>query len=96
MYDRDFNLVWSGDVYDSGKFLSGAWYPGTYYVEASGYPGFTGLAGCAFYDSRPCPVAGQDPASVLPTPIVLSRGEIRPDIDFRLDADSIFRSGFDS
>jgi len=95
VYDSAFNLVWSRDVDESGTYLSGAWYPGIYYIKARGYPGSHEFEGCAFYDARPCPAAGQNPADVMPTPIVLGAGEIRSGIDFRLDANQIFRSGFD-
>lgn len=92
VYDSQFNVVWDGGTDESGAFQSGAWYPGTYYVKAKG---FAGPAGCAFYDGRPCPISGQDPASVLPTPITLGAGEIRTGVDFRLDGETVFRSGFE-
>lgn len=91
VYDSNFKLVWEL-MFNNSSYMSGAWYPGTYYVKAMGY---AGAPDCAFYDGRPCPVGDQDPASVLPTPITLGAGEIRTGIDFRLDGNTIFRSGFE-
>jgi hypothetical protein len=48
-----------------------------------------------FYENVPCPPSGIDPGSVMPTPIALSLGEVRRDIDFPLDLETIFRGGFD-
>lgn len=97
VYDSDFNIVWSKGVTDedSGHYTSGAWYPGTYYVRAYGYPGYAGLGGCAFYDARPCPTGDQAPASVMPTPITIGAGEIHSGINFHLDGDTIFRVDFE-
>jgi hypothetical protein len=94
VYDSDFNLVWTPSGTDeSGSYMSATWYPGTYYVKAT-----TGLgsSACAFYDARPCPAENQDPATVMPTPLLVGPGEIRDGIDFHLDADTVFRNGFDS
>lgn len=98
VYDSDFNVVWSTEIaeWESGSYTSGAWYPGTYYVQALGYPGYAGLDGCAFYDARPCPTGDQDPASVAPTPITIEAGQIRSGIDFHLDSNTIFRTGFET
>lgn len=93
IYDQDFSVVWSGEANASGAYASGAWHPGTYYVKAGGYMG--AVFGCAFYDARPCPADSQNPAVVMPTPITMGAGEIRSGVDFHLDADTIFHSGFD-
>lgn len=95
LYDSTFNLVWSGDLDSSGSYASGAWYPGTYYVKAEGYAGYAGYDGCAFYDARPCPADGQDPAIVAPTPITIGAGEVRTGIDFHLLGNLLFVNGFD-
>lgn len=93
MYDENFNIVWEGNVDSTnGSYLSGAWFPGTYYLKAKGSGASTD---CAFYQGRPCPIGEQTPASVRPTAIVLGGGEIRRNIDFRLDAEVIFRNSFD-
>lgn len=93
VYDADFNLVWRR-FSDDSTYLTGAWYPGTYYVKAETSDDF-GARWCSFYDAKPCPAGDQDPAAVMPTPIRLSAGEIRRGIDFRLGGDAIFRNGFD-
>lgn len=93
VYDQDFNLVWSG-IFE-GPYSSRAWLPGTYYVQAIAYGDGLTPTGCAFYEGRPCPADGEDPASVVPTPITAGAGEIRDGIDFRLNGDSVFRDGFE-
>jgi hypothetical protein len=92
LYDADFNVIWEGPS-DYGRFTTPPWLAGTYYVQAIG----TDLvAGCAFYEGRPCPADGGDPGSVDPTAIVVAAGELRDGIDFRLaQPDAIFASGFE-
>jgi len=92
LYDADFNVVWKGATY-GGQYMTDPWLAGTYYVEASGQ-GL--LEGCAFYDARPCPDDGGDPAGVDPTPIVVAAGEVRQGIDFSFEPiDPIFADGFE-
>jgi hypothetical protein len=93
VYDAGFALVWSGDTDENGFYASGAWLPGTYYARAWVFT--LDAVVCAFYEARPCPDEGGDPASVMPTPIVLSPGEVRAGIDFAASGDAIFASGFD-
>jgi hypothetical protein len=92
LFDANFTRIWSGWTDESGYFATGAWLPGTYYAKAVIFP-LVGLV-CTFYDARPCPDDGVDPATVTPTPIVLSLGEVRGGIDFTV-SDAIFASGFD-
>jgi hypothetical protein len=64
--------------------------PGTYYASATyGYSG-----PCQAYYDRPCPTQDQAIRDVAPTPIVVSLGENRTGIDFRIGADGIFVDGF--
>jgi len=95
VYDSNLNIVWEQPIYDGddGTYLSSAWYPGTYYVRAVGYFGRSSV--CAFYDGKPCPASDQDPATVMPTPITVGAGQILNGIDFHIDGDPIFRSGFE-
>ena len=92
VFDADFNVIWQGGSYESA-YATDAWLPGTYYVEAfAAYP----LEGCAFFDDRPCPEGGGDPAGVDPTPVNVVAGEIRTGIDFHFSAvDEVFANGFD-
>jgi hypothetical protein len=91
VYDSDFTVVWDQSIDESGAYLSGAWYPGTYYVKAvTGYP-----TGCAFYDARPCPAEGEDPTTIMPTPLQMGAHEIRGGIDFHLGPDTVFSNGFE-
>jgi hypothetical protein len=92
LFDADFNLIWDGTAYN-GAFATDPWLPGTYYVEANAYGV---LQGCAFYDDRPCPEGGGDPAGVDPTPITVAAGDVRDGIDFQFEAvDPIFAAGFE-
>jgi hypothetical protein len=88
LLDANFNEVWWNWTDFDGYYASGAWLPGTYYARV-------GSSSCVFYENVPCPPSGIDPGSVMPTPIVLSLGEVRRDIDFPLDLETIFRGGFD-
>lgn len=93
LYDAAFNEIWASATYGQGRYTSQPWLPGTYYVQASGQ-GL--LEGCAFWDNRPCPDDGGDPAGVDPTPIVVAAGEVRDGIDFSFEPiDAIFADGFD-
>lgn len=73
-----------------GRYTTPAWYPGTYYIEASS---FRGPNACEVWLERPCP--NGDFFSVDPTPLVLSAGELRTGIDFALDTDLILQSSFE-
>jgi hypothetical protein len=92
-YDADFNYVWSTTTRADGSYVSPAWLPGTFYVSAS--PTWNLWSLCAFYANRPCPAAGEDPGSVMPTPLAIGTDEIRQDIDFEFLIDVIFQGGFD-
>lgn len=89
-YDADFNYVWSTSTREDGSYISPAWLPGTFYVSAS-----PTWSLCAFYANRPCPAVGEDPGSVMPTPLAIGADEIRQDIDFEFLIDVIFQAGFD-
>ncbi|HEX5122273.1 MAG TPA: hypothetical protein VFV97_03425 [Rhodanobacteraceae bacterium] len=93
LYDASFALVWTGGSDENARYASGAWLPGTYYAKVIAFT--TDAMVCAFYDARPCPDDGVDPSTVMPTPIVLSLGEVRSDIDFAVRGDAIFAGGFD-
>jgi len=93
LYDASFTLVWVGGSDENGFYASGAWLPGTYYAKVVAFT--TDAMVCMFYDARPCPADGVDPSTVMPTPIVLSLGEVRAGIDFAISGDVIFGSGFD-
>jgi len=92
LFDADFNVIWHGEAYNGG-YSTDPWLPGTYYVEANA---FGAVQGCAFYEDRPCPEGGGDPAGVDPTPIVVVAGETRDGIDFSFaPIDPIFANGFE-
>lgn len=94
LYDQDFNLLWSGLFL--GGYATPAWLPGTYYLKATSYFDYpeTPIT-CTFYEGKPCPQVGQDPASVAPTPITIGLGEVREGVDFQFAEEPIFRDGFE-
>ncbi|HET7923378.1 MAG TPA: carboxypeptidase-like regulatory domain-containing protein, partial [Rhodanobacteraceae bacterium] len=93
LFKSDATILWTGLTDDSGRFTTPAWYPDTYYLEATWYQG--GFSACGVYQDRPCP-EGIDPLpSVDPTPLTLATGEIRVGVDFHLDVDVILRDSFD-
>lgn len=93
-YDAAYEQKWGLRTDSNGRY-AGKWLPGTYYVRAT--TGYGPTTECAFYSDRPCPADFSDPISLVsPTPIPLSAGERRDDIDFVLSSPWIFSDGFES
>lgn len=91
-YNADFDQVWSAITRQDGRYTSPAWLAGTFYISARPLDLWSV---CAFYANRPCPADGENPSTVMPTPLAIGTGEIRQNIDFEFLIDKIFQSGFD-
>lgn len=92
VYDETNERVWSGHTLSDGSYSSEAFPAATYHAVATkvGWP-----FGCAVYLDRPCPAEGSPVSSVDPTPLILQVGEVRSDVDFQIDTDTIFTGAFD-
>jgi hypothetical protein len=89
IYDQTMHPLTNAFAGANGLYITPAWMPGTYFLAAR-----LGSA-CIFYSAQPCLYGDQDPATFQPTPIALSDGEIRTDIDFVLyPTDLVFHDGF--